>query len=994
MMMTKNKMLAVLLAMSVNVFAADWTGASTEPSTTKTIDGKKYYVINNADELAWFSDQVNSGQTTINGYLNNDIYFASNKDSISKIAWSPIGASEEFAFNGIFDGNSHGIYGLLSNKENSSLYGFFGIIGESGFVKNLLIKADVINANNKNGSYNYTYDMSGLIKIYLGAITAINYGSIENCHAFGNVLGSALQYAQNLNGGGIAGWNKGIMKNVSSNQSVISVYTFSYEKNIATGSCGGIVGMNEGMIENATNNSPVSPRSLDGAGSGNRGGGIAGVNDGTIDKCINKGAVTGRTYIGGIAGLNGSSASIYSSVNEGNFSNTKERVGGLVGYNLGLLRNSYSVTTSFLVSGTGKQIGSVIGFNEGNTNTCYFDSDVLAGFTAFGYGSGVNVSGKTTKDMQNDQFAWILNTANGSEENSDVWSRYEGYPVFANDTLLPIRKITYDDGQNTTINYTNYKGLVSVFPEVPQAPEGKAFAGWFNSDGKEVNLTTIFLKDQTVSAKFLDWENVVYSIRFLDEKGNVLDLQSVHSGENPVYGGSEPTKKASVAYTYSFAGWSPEITAATWHTDYRVLFDSTLNQYKITYLDYDGTELYSAMFDYGKKPSYSTIPKREKTVAYIYAFAGWSPTVETVSGEASYKAVYDSTLQKYAIQFMNGEKSLLSKDVEYGTVPNYDGDVPTKPATKEYSYSFVGWTPEISKVTEATSYTAKFDSSLNKYMVVFQNGAKIMQDSEIEYGKVPAYKGETPQKTSTAKYDYAFSSWSPTLAKVTDEVTYTALFDSTIRSYEIAFVSEGQTLQAKEVEYGALPKFEGKEPSKSESKGYTYSFKGWNPSIAMVKEKTTYTAVFDSVVKKFTITFMNGKDTLQSSSMAYGAIPEYKGKTPTKTNSDKYEFKFLEWTPKLTAVTENAVYKAVFDSTKLTGILYSRQINSNLLINVSSRNIQISSAPVGKTYALMDMQGRVLQKGRVESVNYNIVAPRAGSYFIRIGTRTSKVEVK
>ena len=993
MMTFKNKILALLLAMSVNVLAAAWTGASTEPSTMKTIGGKKYYVINNADELAWFSDQVNNGQTTINAYLNKDIYFAIDKDSISKIAWSPIGGSEELAFNGVFDGNNYGIYGLLSKKENSSLYGLFGVIGENGVVKNLMIKADIISNNNRNGNYGYTADISGLVKLYLGGIAAINFGNIENCHTFGNVSVNNIQYAQNLNGGGIAGWNKGVIKNVSSNQAV-SIYTFSYDGKYYAGSCGGIVGINEGIIEFATNNSSISPQDVSRAGDGNRGGGIAGVNYGIINKSINKGTVTGRAYIGGIAGINGSSASIDECINEGNFLNTKDRVGALVGDNYGALKTSYSVSSSFLIWGSGKQIGAVVGADYGDVNTCYFDSDLLADFTAVGYGTGVNVSGKTTKDMQNNQFAWILNTANGSEENSGVWSRYEGYPVFANDTLLPIRKIIYDDGQNTTINYTNYKGLVSVFPEVPQAPEGKAFAGWFNSDGKEVNLTTIFLKDQTVTAKFLDWEDFVYSIRFLDENGKVLDLQSVHSGEIPIYGGSEPTKKATVAYTYSFAGWSPEITAATWHTDYQVLFDSTLNQYKVTYLDYDGTELYSAMFDYGKKPSYSTIPKREKTVAYIYAFAGWSPTVEFVSGEATYKAVYDSTLQKYTIQFMNGEKSLLSKDVEYGTVPKYDGDTPTKPATKEYSYSFVGWTPEISKVTKATSYTAKFDSTLNKYMVVFQNGAKVLQDSEVEYGKIPTYKGETPQKTSTAKYDYAFSSWSPALTKVTDQATYTALFDSTIRSYEIAFVSEGKTLQAKEVEYGVLPKYEGKDPSKSESKGYTYSFKGWNPSITMVKEKTTYTAVFDSVVKKFTITFMNGKDTLQSSSVAYGATPEYKGKTPTKTGSSKYDYKFTGWSPKLVAVTDKAVYKAVFDSTKLAGIPSSRQINSNLLINVNSRNIQISAAPVGHDYALFDMQGRVLQRGRIESANYNIVAPHAGSYFIRIENQTSKVEVK
>lgn len=559
---------------------------------------------------------------------------------------------------------------------------------------------------------------------------------------------------------------------------------------------------------------------------------------------------------------------------------------------------------------------------------------------------------------------------------------------------MAIHKIVFDDDENTTILYTNYKGLISKFPDVLQAPEGRAFAGWINSNGEFVDSTTVFTEDQTVTAVFKDWEDVVYSIRFLDEKGNVLDLKSVHSGEIPVYGGAEPTRKSTVAYTYTFKGWSPEIAPAVWHTDYTVMFDSIINQYKVSYVDYDGTELFSSMFDYGTKPTYSTIPKKTNTVAYLYSFVGWSPAVENVSGEAVYKAIYDSVLQKYSIEFKANGETLLSKDYDYGSVPKYENATPTKPATKAYSYSFAGWEPAIAKVTEATSYTAKFDSSLNKYMVVFQNGAKVLQDSEIEYGKVPVYEGETPKKTSTAKYDYSFSSWSPALTKVTDEATYTALFDSTLRSYEVSFVSEGETLLAKEYEYGTFPKFEGNEPSKKESKGFTYSFKGWNPSVAMVKDKAVYTAVFDSVAKTFVVTFMNGKDTLQSTAVAYGNTPEYKGKTPTKSGSDKYEFKFSGWSPKLATVTEEAVYKAVFDSTTKQGLSINRILGNNFVVQVSGMQVWITNARIGSPYALFDLQGHVVAKGVVDQKSFVINAENRGRYIVRIGKLSKNVSVK
>lgn len=956
MMTIKNKILAILLAMSFNAFAAAWTGANSEPSSTKTIDGKKYYVISTPDELAWFAVQVNSGNADINGFLKNDINLGPDEENYSSYPWTPIGKDSTKLFGGIFDGNGKKIGGLKISS--GTFNGLFGVTDENAQIKNLTIGANSVIS-----------DSSALAKVYAGMIVAVNNGTIMNVTNQGDV--KIQTYLK---------------------QESYSFYTYNY--------VAGITGKNNGIVQNAINDGLVfnyqyaeNTKYERGATADPIGyvGGIAGYNTGSIDKSINLDSLYdkaafkvsytysdiksyARVYAGGITGNN--TGYVQNCINYGGLSASGSDVyaGGIVG------RTNLNTVNSFSVRG---RIAS-----PGPATNCYYIITSSSQITAV-----EGVVGIQSEDMQVDEFAWILNSTNGNTENSGVWSRYDGYPVYANDTLLAIRKIVFDDGLNTEVRYTNYKGFIEL-PIPVSVPEGKAFAGWMNSNGDFVESTTVFTKDQTITAVFKDWEDVVYSIRFLDEKGNVLDLQSAHSGETPVYGAATPTKKSTVAYTYAFKGWSPEIVPAVWHTDYTVMFDSTINQYKVSYVDYDETELYSAMFDYGKKPSYSTIPKRENTVAYIYAFVGWSPTVETVSGETTYKAAYDSSLQKYAIQFMNGEESLLSKDVEYGTVPKYDGDVPTKPATKEYSYSFVGWTPEISKVTEATSYTAKFDSLLNKYMVVFQNGAKIMQDSEVEYGKVPAYKGETPQKTSTAKYDYAFSSWSPALTKVTDEATYTALFDSTIRSYEIAFVSEGKTLQAKEVEYGALPKFEGKEPSKSESKGFTYSFKGWNPSIAMVKEKTTYTAVFDSVVKKFTITFMNGKDTLQSSSVAYGTTPEYKGKAPTKTGSSKYDYKFIGWSPKLVAVTDKAVYKAVFDSTAKQGLPVNRISANNFVIHVSGMQIQIVNAKIGSSYALFDLQGHIVAKGIVNQKSFVVNAENRGRYIVRIGTESKPVVVK
>ena len=100
--------LALLVAASFAV-AADWNDYASEPSQVQ-VEGKSYYEITSAGELAWFSKQVASGKTEINAVLKNDIALW---DSVSGDTnyWNPIGPSNTLAFEGVFDGNGKTISG-------------------------------------------------------------------------------------------------------------------------------------------------------------------------------------------------------------------------------------------------------------------------------------------------------------------------------------------------------------------------------------------------------------------------------------------------------------------------------------------------------------------------------------------------------------------------------------------------------------------------------------------------------------------------------------------------------------------------------------------------------------------------------------------------------------------------------------------------------------------------------------------------------------------
>ncbi len=65
----------------------------------------------------------------------------------------------------------------------------------------------------------------------------------------------------------------------------------------------------------------------------------------------------------------------------------------------------------------------------------------------------------------------------------------------------------------------------------------------------------------------------------------------------------------------------------------------------------------------------------------------------------------------------------------------------------------------------------------------------------------------------------------------------------------------------------------------------------------------------------YTVTFMNGTVELLSMEVEEGVVPQYVGEEPKKASTAKYSYTFDGWTPTPVAATQDAVYKAVFDST-------------------------------------------------------------------------------
>ncbi len=213
----------------------------------------------------------------------------------------------------------------------------------------------------------------------------------------------------------------------------------------------------------------------------------------------------------------------------------------------------------------------------------------------------------------------------------------------------------------------------------------------------------------------------------------------------------------------------------------------------------------------------------------------------------------------YTVLWLNEDGTVLEKDenVASGSDPSYGGEAPVKTATAQYTYTFSGWDKELAKVTEDVTYKAVYTETVNSYTVTFVNDdGTELQSSQVAYGETPRYSGETPVKTATAQYTYTFSGWDKELAKVTEAVTYKAVYTETVNSYTVTFQNDdGTELQSSQVAYDEMPSYTGETPVKTATAKYTYTFSDWDKELAKVTEAVTYTAVYTETVNKYTVTF-------------------------------------------------------------------------------------------------------------------------------------------
>lgn len=124
----------------------------------------------------------------------------------------------------------------------------------------------------------------------------------------------------------------------------------------------------------------------------------------------------------------------------------------------------------------------------------------------------------------------------------------------------------------------------------------------------------------------------------------------------------------------------------------------------------------------------------------------------------------------------------------------------------------------------------------------------------------------------------------------------------------------------------------------------TITYLGTEDEWKQVEKKTN--DLYDKIVicsdtnqeETFTIQWLDFNDTVLtvSENQKFGTIPVYPNETPKRVSSEEFSYEFKGWTPKLTYITSNVAYKAIYEEIKNA---YEVKFETNGGSNISSQFI-------------------------------------------------------
>ena len=239
----------------------------------------------------------------------------------------------------------------------------------------------------------------------------------------------------------------------------------------------------------------------------------------------------------------------------------------------------------------------------------------------------------------------------------------------------------------------------------------------------------------TYTAKF--WNSAdkhrIHTITWLNDDGTQINTTTVEYWEKPAHEDVSKADSEDGQFSYTFAGWivndndnpisSTDLPEVSGDTTYKAKFTENIKSYTITWVDGNDKVLNTGEFTWWATPTYSGYaPIKDSTTYQSYEWDNsnpWTPTITTVTWDATYTANFKQVARKYILTFdLNGWKIWESTGNVTQNLRAWDTPTTQSNPTKD-GYTFNWWNPEVPTKMSTEDVTVVAQWTASEYTVTF-----------------------------------------------------------------------------------------------------------------------------------------------------------------------------------------------------------------------------------------------------------------------------------
>lgn len=419
-----------------------------------------------------------------------------------------------------------------------------------------------------------------------------------------------------------------------------------------------------------------------------------------------------------------------------------------------------------------EDFGDGIIVSEGNATIWYGDVKVYSpNLNATVLASDGNLLAKAEKSGQQGLVGFYIDGVKAGK-SYEVSMDLKLYDANGEDKTSGFSMMVYANGNFTGTRYNLYVGdtNLQITPTVDKlSTDGKVtFKFTSHADGYVIvalraNSAPLYAEIDNFHMK--EVETYAF-ITFRDESGNAIGNPVKYLAGTEIALPEAPVKEPTDTVVYTFDGWyngNTKLVAGTkalYDMTYTAKYVESAREYTITYYNDDDTVYQTVKVPYGAAVELIAVPEKDgKTGVWVGDVYATMPA-QNISYKASYTVVsYTATIT------LNGEaykEYTFTADNKATILANILGEFVND---AQYTYAH-----EIPAELPLENCEYNVIRTVNEYTV------KFVVDGEVKEILTLAY-GETPATTLTpSKEGYKFTGWTPAIATVTGDATYTAVF--------------------------------------------------------------------------------------------------------------------------------------------------------------------------------------------------------------------------